>query len=138
MSEITFEYWNKLAEITITISSLLAGFSIAIIANLLVSELNSKLLKSIMTASILAACFFLITVFAMTSLLMMTTNGYPFEVKQSDLDFPRISGVLAFLSGIVSLITIIALAGWTKSKKMGKFTTALGVVTFKIILFFMT
>ena len=66
MTEITFEYWNKLAEQTITISSLLGGFSIAVIANFLVSDLNTKLSKSIMTVSTLAACFFLITVFPMT------------------------------------------------------------------------
>jgi hypothetical protein len=60
MTEITFEYWNKLAEQTITISSLLGGFSIAVIANLLVSDLNTKLLKSIMAVSTLAASVVLI------------------------------------------------------------------------------
>ncbi len=42
MIEISFEYWNKLADQTLVISSLLGGFSIAIIANLLVSEVNTR------------------------------------------------------------------------------------------------
>ncbi|MEH6656866.1 hypothetical protein [Leeuwenhoekiella marinoflava] len=58
MTEITFEYWNKLADQTITISSLLGGFSIAVVANLLVSNVNNRLSKTIMIVSTLAAIFF--------------------------------------------------------------------------------
>lgn len=58
MTEITFEYWNKLADQTITISSLLGGFSIAVVANLLVSNVNNRLSKTIMIVSTLAASFF--------------------------------------------------------------------------------
>lgn len=134
----TFEYWNKLADQTIMISSLLGGFSIAVIANLLVSEMNTRLSKSIMIASTLAASFFLVTVFAMTKLLMMTTNGYPLKVIESDLMLPRIVGMISFLLGIMSLISMISLAGWTKSKKMGQFTTAVGILTFIIILIMIT
>ena len=42
MTEITFEYWNKLSEQIVMISSLLGGFSIAVIANFLVSNLNTN------------------------------------------------------------------------------------------------
>lgn len=135
MTEISFEYWNKLASQTILISSLLAGFSITVIANFLVSELNTKLSKYIMISATLAACLFLISVFAFTGIVMMTTEGYPGKVVvQSDLMFPRTTGAITFLFGIASLLTMISLAGWTKSKKMGIFTTIIGVVTFIIIL----
>jgi len=127
--EITFEYWNKLAEQTITISSLLGGFSIAVIANILVSERKDRLHKYIMVASTLAACFFLITVFAMTNLLLKTTAGYPMKVVENDLILPRALGVISFYFGIISLLTLIALAGWTKSKRMGRFTTVIGIIT---------
>jgi len=129
MMEITFEYWNKLAEQTITISSLLGGFSIAVIANILVSERKDRLHKYIMVASTLAACFFLITVFAMTNLLLKTTAGYPMKVVENDLILPRALGVISFYFGIISLLTLIALAGWTKSKRMGRFTTVVGIIT---------
>lgn len=133
--EITFEYWNKLASQTILISSLLAGFSITIIANFLVSELNTKLSKYIMVAAILAACMFLISVFAMTGVIMMTTEGFPLKtVTQDDIRLPRLTGGFSFLLGITSLLTIVSLAGWTKSKKIGIFSTVIGVMTFVIIL----
>ena len=73
MIELTFEYYNKLADQIITISSLLGGFSIAIIANFLVQETKTRLTNTIMLASTLSACFFLISVFAMTKIIMMTT-----------------------------------------------------------------
>lgn len=135
MIDITFEYWNKLADQTILISSLLAGFSIAVIANLLASKINTSLLRKMMMAATMAASFFLVTVFAMTKVLLMTTNGYPFEVVNSDLLFPRILGTISFFLGIVSLITVIALAGWTKSKRMGLFTTVAGIFTLILIIF---
>ncbi|CAM3756459.1 hypothetical protein FLGE108171_13725 [Flavobacterium gelidilacus] len=139
MTEISFEYWNKLASQTILISSLLAGFSITVIANFLVAELNTKLSKYIMISATLAACLFLISVFAMTGIIMMTTEGYPGKVvTQDDLLFPRITGALSFVFGIASLLTMISLAGWTKSRKMGIFTTVIGVLTFIFILTMLT
>ncbi len=133
MTELTFEYWNKLADQTITISSLLGGFSIAVIANFLVSETKTRSKNNIMAASTLAASFFLITVFSMTKLLMMTTDGYPNKVVDNDLLLPRIIGVIAFLFGVISLLTMVSMAGWTKSRKMGIFTTTVGILTFLII-----
>ena len=138
MIELTFEYWNKFAEQTITISSLLGGFSIAVIANFLVSDLNTKLSKSIMAVSTLAASFFLITIFAMTNLLMKTTVGYPFKVVDNDLMLPRVVGEIAFFIGIISLVALISMSGWTKSKKMGRFTTILGTITLLLILLMIT
>ena len=138
MTEITFEYWNKLAEQIITISSLLGGFSIAVIANFLVSNLNTKLSKSIMAVSTLAASFFLTTVFAMTNLLLKTTVGYPYKVVDNDLMLPRVVGVIAFFLGIISLLAMISMSGWTKSKRMGRFTTILGIITLILILLMTT
>ena len=138
MTEITFEYWNKLAEQIITISSLLGGFSIAVIANFLVSNLNTKLSKSIMAVSTLAASFFLTAVFAMTNLLLKTTDGYPFKVVDNDLMIPSVVGAIAFFLGIISLLAMISMSGWTKSKRMGRFTTILGIITLILILLMTT
>ena len=129
MLEITFEYWNKLASQTVTISSLLGGFTIAIIANMLVSELNTKLSKTIMVSSTIAACLFLITVFAMTSVILKTTDGYPIQITETDFRSERLLGTLTFFLGVVSLLVIIALAGWSKSRKLGMFTTVASIAT---------
>ena len=133
MSEVTFEYWNKLATQTVFISSLLGGFSILIIANLLVSELNSRLSKYILIVSTLAACFFLVAIFAWTSVMMMTTTRYPMKIVSSDITFLRTIGAITFLIGIISLISMISLVGWTKSKKMGIITTIIGVLSLVMI-----
>ena len=138
MIELTFEYYNKLADQIITISSLLGGFSIAIIANFLVQETKTRLTNTIMLASTLSACLFLISVFAMTKIMMMTTVGYPQDVTDSDLLLPRSIGVFAFFFGIISLLTMVSMAGWTKSKRMGTFTTIIGVITLTIILMMTT
>lgn len=135
---VPFEYWNKLANQVITISSLLGGFSIAIIANILVSQNNTRLVKIIMIAATLAGSFFLITIFAMTKLLLMTTEGYPFQVTSGDLSLPRLCGSVSFFLGILSLITMISLAGWTKSNRMGKLTTGIGVLTLIITILMTT
>ena len=138
ITDVPFDYWNKLANQIITISSLLGGFSIAIIANILVSNSDSRLVKYIMIFSTLAGSFFLITIFAMTKLSLMTTPGYPFPVQSSDLTLPRVLGTICLYLGIFSLITLISLSGWTKSKKLGKVTTALGIFTLIIIVLMTT
>lgn len=137
-TEIPFEYWNKLANQIITISSLLCGFSIAIMANIVVSKAETQLVKNIMIVSTLAGSLFLVTIFAMTKLLLMTTEGYPFKVHHADLTLPRIVGVISFFSGIFSLIIMISLSGWTKSKRMGIITIGIGVLTLILMLLMTT
>jgi len=137
-NEVPFDYWNKLANQVITISSLLGGFSIAIIANILVSQNDTRLVKIIMLVSTLAGSFFLVTIFAMTKLMLMTTEGYPFNVIGSDLTLPRIIGTISFFLGILSLIAMISLSGWTKSRKMGRISTGLGILTLILIMLMTT
>lgn len=138
MGKVSFEYWNALADQIIVISSLLGGFSIAVVANFLVSEKNSRLSRAIMKIAVLAACFFLVSVFAMTKLLMMTTQGYPLPVAESDFKISSLIGGLALFLGIVSLVSMLALSGWTKSPKIGRFTTIVSIVTLLFILFMMS
>jgi len=78
------------------ISSLLSGFSITVIANFLVSQTNTPLSRYMMRAAIVAASSFLITVFAMTKLSMITTEGYPLKIVSSDLNLPRLLGHCLF------------------------------------------
>ena len=134
MAEIPFEYWNKLASQLITISSVLSGFSIAVTANLLVSDSNNRITNAILKVTTIASGCFLVTVFAMTKILMMTTDGHPVQITIGDLAIPRVIGILTFFLGVVSLSLVIALSGWTKSRRIGVFTTAVGVLTFLMML----
>jgi len=138
MADMSLPNWNTLANQMIMISSLLGGFSIAIVANLLVSETNTRLSRNILKVSVLAASFFLISVFALTKILMMTTEGFPFKMTKGDLLLPANIGGFSLLFGIVSLNILIALSGWTKSKKMGIFTSIVSVITLILIFFMLT
>lgn len=78
---------------------------------------------------------FLVTVFAMIQIAMLTTpGGYIKNVISSDFIVPRIIGLTTFMIGLFSLTGMISLSGWTKSKKVGKFTTMIGVLTLLLIL----
>ncbi|MAX78547.1 MAG: hypothetical protein CL843_00025 [Crocinitomicaceae bacterium] len=132
--QITLEYWNELAKQTILISSLLSGFSITVVANLLVSGKNDKLTNRILKSATLSAGCFLVTVFAMVQISMMTTpRGFQEDVTAQDFFLARIIGMLTFMMGLFSLTVMISLSGWTKSKKIGRFTTTIGIVTLVLI-----
>jgi len=134
MLELQPEYLNKIANQLIVISSLLSGFSIAVLANLLVTKSEEKILNYILKITTIAAACFLVTVFAMTKIVMMTTEGYPLAMESGDLNFPRNLGFGTFILGIISLSLLIVLSGWTKSKRTGIFTTTIGILTLIMIL----
>lgn len=119
ITEISFEYWNKLSSQTVFIVSLLGGFSILVIANILVAEIKTKLIKYILLTSTLAAGLFLISIFAWTAVMMMTTPGYPEKIDRGEFTYHRTLGAATLLLGIISLLSLISLVGWTKSRKMG-------------------
>ena len=124
--EITLEYWNELGKQTLLITSLLSGFSITVVANLLVSDKNDKLTNRILKSATLSAGCFLVSVFAMVNIIMTTTpGGYIKNVSLNDFQIARIVGMLSFMIGLFSLSIMIALSGWTKSKKIGRFTLSL-------------
>lgn len=138
MIDLPFEYWNKLANQTLFISALLGGFSLTIIASLIEYKSTNRFVDIIFKAAAIATTSFLISIFAMTKILMLTTEGYPFKVTGANLMFPRLIGIIAFLTGLIAIITIISSSGWTKSKRLGRFTTILGVLALVIILTLLT
>lgn len=135
--EITLTYWNELAKQTILVSSLLCGFSITVMANLLVSDRKDRLMNRILKSATLTAACFLVAVFAMIQISMITTpGGYLKNVVANDFIMPRIIGVVTFTIGLISLTVMISLSGWTKSKRIGIYTTSIGVMA--LLLIFMT
>lgn len=137
--EITLEYWNELGKQTLLVSSLLSGFSIAVVSNLLVSDKTDKLTKSILKTATLSSGCFLISVFSMVHIIMTTTpGGYIQNVSIENFQVARVIGVIAFMVGLFALSGMIALSGWTKSKKTGIFTTIIGILTLVLIFITMT
>lgn len=115
MTEITFEYWNKLADQIIMISSLLGGFTIAVIANLLVSEVNTRLFKNIMIVSTLTASFFLISVFACLGILFSIMRWPMNAFNEIGLPILIIVGIIGFMKYSTdfnkSLLRILIIGG---------------------------
>jgi hypothetical protein len=134
MLAMTLEYWNTLANQTLMVSSLLSGFSITVVANLLVSDKNNKIINSILKLATISAGCFLVSVFAMTQISMMTTVGGNFkDITTNDFLVPRIVGISTLMIGLFSLSAILSLSGWVKSKQTGIFTTIIGVITLLLI-----
>lgn len=135
----TLEYWNELAKQIIMISSLLSGFSITVVANILVSDKNDKIFNRILKSATLSAACFLVSVFAMIQISMLTTpSGLTNNIVENDFIIPRYIGTLTFIIGLFCLTTMISLSGWTKSKKLGRFTTTIGILCLILILITMT
>ncbi len=138
MIELSLEYMNKIASQIQFISALLCGFSLTVLVLLFEKKDSDKTMINIFRFSIVATGAFLVSIFAMTNIFMMTTEGFPFNVESNDLVLPRVLGISSFLIGIISITSIISLFGWTKSKKMGQFSTAIGILTFILIVLMVT
>lgn len=138
MMELPLSYWNQLANQIVLICALMSGFSLTVLIRFLDRTQSSRLMKAMFWLATMATGSFLVSIFAMTKILMMTTEGFPFPVTESELGFPRLIGFLAFLIGIISVLAIISLAGWTQSKKLGRLTTVVGAISFVIMMFMMT
>jgi hypothetical protein len=89
MIEMPFSYWNDLANQMIITSALLSGFSIAIVANLLVYNSDRRLIRIILKIATAAAGFFLISLFAIQSIAIKTSDSYPFELTHSAISIPK-------------------------------------------------
>ncbi len=103
-------------------------------ANFIVSQHDDRISKMILKATVVAASLFLITVFAMTKIIFMTTEGYYLEITEQDIITPRALGTICFFLGTIALMLMIALSGWTKSKQMGWFSSSIALVTLLFIL----
>ena len=138
MTELSFDYWNKLAGQLIVISSLLGGFSLSVMISLIEAKSESKVIGYIFRSVVIATASFLISIFALTKIIMLTSQGFPGKVTVNDLTTPRIIGFLSFIIGILSIIAVISLSGWLRSNSMKRFTLIVGLLTLILILTMLT
>ncbi len=134
MTELTSEFWNTLASQLILISTLLGGFSFSNMYIIEGTKADSKLKSSLFKALTLACAGFIISIFAMTNIIMRTTQGYPFETTNTDLLLPRIIGTASFLVGLISIIYAIAISGRIKDYNSKRFSLIVGIIAFILIL----
>lgn len=132
-------YLKALSEQTLIISVFLGGFSAAILGNFIVSNNNKRIMKVLILGLVIASSSFLLNIIADFGTIMVLTPGYPYgtKIKNEILnDCYSIAGP-TILIGIISLISVIGLTGWLKSKKLGIATTIVGVLTL-ILVFYVT
>ncbi len=137
MLELPLPYMNELAKQIAFISSFLGGFSVTLLGALILSDKDGRLLRVLTVSTATASLAFIVSVAAMTQMIMVTTEGYPFPVDQGQLFSSRLVGTLALLVGMMASIVTISLSGWVRSKKLGIFTTVLGSLTMIAMFLFM-
>ena len=135
MKEMSFSYWNELSSQFMFMSSLMCGFSRAIVITLLIHNSSNRVLNIIFKLSVFSALTFLISIFSTTTIKMMTTEGYPLKFVESKFFTARVISGLSFFVGVLSIIRVMSLSGWVKSKRTGWLTTVLGIVS--LVLFFL-
>lgn len=128
MSELPLEYLNQLSRQMLFISALLGGFSLTVVVMLMQNKDMGRLMMNLFRLAIVSTGSFLLAIFSFTRIIILTTEGCPLPLPSRDFNMPRTVGSLCFLLGILAVILILVLAGWTKSKKMGWFTTVIGIV----------
>jgi len=134
LMELELSYLNTLAQHFIFISAFLGGFSAAILGTLIVSDINTKYSRIMIISSVLAAMCFVVTVFGMTGILFQTTEGYPMKIDTGNLITIRIISIITLILGLLSFIVCMASSGWLINKKIGRFTTILGIIAFILII----
>jgi hypothetical protein len=133
MTQLSPDYWNTLASQLIVISSLLAGFSLSLIFSL--ADDKSKTMNYLFRAATTGTASFLVSIFAMTKILMLTNKGFPYKITEESLIFSRVIGMISFIIGILSIVAILTLSGWIKSGNSKKYTTIIGILTLILIIY---
>ena len=134
MDGISLSYWNELSNQLMLISSLMCGFSVAVVVTLLIHNSTNKILGIIFKLAVFSALAFLLSIFSTTTIKMMTTQGYPLKFDEAKFSTTRIIAGFGFLTGILSIISILSLSGWVKTKRTGWLTTILGILSFILFL----
>lgn len=133
MIDLPVEYFRILAEQLVFISVFLGGISATILGTLIVVKNDSRILKIMILGLSLAAVSFIVAVMGMNKVLIILAPDSPYQSSNELLFYPRLIGGLTFGIGIFSLIAVISLSGWLKSKKIGILTTVIGIVSSIII-----
>jgi hypothetical protein len=129
MTDLPVEYFRILAEQLAFVSVFLGGISATILGTLIVVKNDRKVYKIMILGLSLAAFSFIVAVLGMNKVMMILAPDSPYNNQSELLFYPRLVGGLSFYIGIFSLILVISLSGWLKSKKMGVITSAIGIIS---------
>lgn len=134
MEELSPNYWNTLASQLIVISTLLGGFSFANLFVVHGIDCQPKLKRNLFKGLTLSSVGFIVSIFAMTNIIMRTTDGYPFPISNKTLLLPRIVGVISLLVGLISIIYVITISGKLKEYNTRTFSLIVGLIALILII----
>lgn len=129
MTNLTPEYFNLIAQQLVLISVFLGGISTTILGTIIIHKGEDVIQKYMILGLSLAAVSFIVAVIGMNKVQMILAPDSPYQNKEALLFYPRLVGGLSFYIGIYALLTVISLTGWMKSKRLGIFTTSIGIIS---------
>lgn len=112
------------------VSALLGGFAFTFLATMLAENDDKKLISLMIIISALTATMF-----------FLCTLGWSLFGKASIEDLSKLNLskhkflFLLFVFGILLFNVLLAMSGWTRSKKVGVITTSIGVFAFISLMF---
>lgn len=107
------------------ISSLLAGFSFAVVFQLLISNDQRKIVNWVLGIILLASSF-LITATIISSIVVYSSGGYnasPYYLNS--LRVITSVGYIFFYIGVLSFLLGMGISGWLKSRIIGILSTSI-------------
>ena len=124
------------------IGALLGGFSLAFLIGLFQLPTTGKLYQaSIITIAFTTCCLVLSAVSGSSGIFWLAERPALIEAD-SIINFPEY--LLSYrwsasflLLGVTGLLATLGLSGWLKSKKLGTWSTAIALVTFILLIYFL-
>jgi len=130
MLELTRDYIESLATQSILISALLGGMSTTILGALVLAKQQGKIINAMIITTAVASFLFIIAMFAMTNLYLVSHPDFPLEKSTESIDRARLIGGIAFNLGVLTFVAFLGQTGWVKSKAIGITTTVLAIISY--------
>ena len=126
MQDLPPAYLAEIARQLASVSALLGGFSATFLATLLFARVEHRLASWTIGGSALSACLFIVSVLALTMLMIgLNPSAPPGMVPEASVLRARVVGLLSFLIGMYALLATLGLSGWLRSRRMGWVTTGI-------------
>ncbi|RTQ53749.1 hypothetical protein EJV47_03170 [Hymenobacter gummosus] len=125
MQNLSPEHLAEIARQLGSISAFLGGFAAAFLGTLLTQNTPQRVLRWAVASAAVSSVAFIVTVVAMTKLVMVLHPQAPANVAKGGIMGARVAGMLCFLLGTYTLMASIGLSGWLRSRRMGLVTSAL-------------
>jgi hypothetical protein len=130
MQELPPEYLAEIARQIAFVSAFLGGFAATFLGTLLFAPSERRIAAWAISSSAMSACAFIVTVLALSMLVVNLRPDAPAAVvaDAGQAVRARIVGFFSFMLGMYSLLASIGLSGWLRSRRLGWLTTMIALV----------